>query len=300
MSFDKFVNYIKEISQTAEKSFLKVTQALEEYVKTLTKKDFLDVLCEIGTIPERIEYDSSEEKVFSKATDFILSRSFVELGLKSKVLTARGNSADVMAESYFHGYSLVADAKAFRLSRTAKNQKDFKVKSLSGWRGEEHDYAVLATPYNQYPTTTSQIYMQALTENVYLLTWEHLYFLIINDIKETVDCSLAFLWNASASIAQDPTFAFAEGNKCFLPKINALIFKKFALTKEDFLSVMQFCNSKTIKRGKIEIEYWKNQIELIKGYTRQQAIEELIKTKKIKEKIRVIEKYVSALKDSNE
>ena len=33
-------------------------------------------------------------------------------------------------------YSLVADAKAFRLSRTAKNQKDFKVQAMDGlaWR----------------------------------------------------------------------------------------------------------------------------------------------------------------------
>ena len=63
----------------------------------------------------------------------VLARAFRELGLKSTVLRERSDSADVIAESKFHCYTLVADAKSFRLSRTAKNQKDFKVTALSNW-----------------------------------------------------------------------------------------------------------------------------------------------------------------------
>ena len=123
--------------------------------------DFLDILAQIGTIPESLEHDSTAEKLFSKISDAVLARAFREIGLKSTVLKERGDSADVLAQSPIHGYTLVADAKAFRMSRTAKNQKDFKVAALSGWR-KDYNYAVLCSPYFQYPSSSSQIYAQAL------------------------------------------------------------------------------------------------------------------------------------------
>lgn len=107
------------------------------------------------------------------------------LGLKSKAITERADSADVLAKSTFHRYSLVADAKCFRLSRTAKNQKDFKVSTLSNWRGSEHEFAVLVSPYFQYPKEESQIYKLALDSNVCLLSWEHISILLENNISET-------------------------------------------------------------------------------------------------------------------
>ena len=124
------------------------------------------------------------EECINSASDFVLSRAFRELGLKSVVIKARADSADVLAESQIHGYSLAADAKVFRLSRTAKNQKDFKVVALSEWR-RDNDYAVLCAPYFQYPSKTSQIYSQALSNNVCLLSWEHLIFMIEHGIKES-------------------------------------------------------------------------------------------------------------------
>ena len=60
----------------------------------------------------------------SKYTDSVVSESFIAIGLNSVVVSARADAADVQARG--NGFSLVADAKAFRLSRTAKNQKDFK------------------------------------------------------------------------------------------------------------------------------------------------------------------------------
>jgi hypothetical protein len=42
----------------------------------------------------------------------------------------RANCADVVDRSLYHEYSLLGDAKEFRLSRKARNQKDFRIKSL--------------------------------------------------------------------------------------------------------------------------------------------------------------------------
>lgn len=52
--------------------------------------------------------------------------------LETRVLTERGDAADVEAVS--SNFSFVADAKAFRLSRTARNQKDFKVQAMDRWK----------------------------------------------------------------------------------------------------------------------------------------------------------------------
>ena len=127
-------------------------------------------------------YYTKEEKIFLKLSDIVLSKAFRYIGFNSCVLKERGNSADVYAESKKHKYSLVIDAKSFRMSRTAKNQKDFKISALSKWRGNE-DYSVLCSPYFQYPINRSQIYSQSLEHNVCLLSWEHLIFLIENKRK---------------------------------------------------------------------------------------------------------------------
>ena len=56
--------------------------------------------------------------------------------LKSLVLSERGDADDV--EDFAKQYSFVADAKAFRLSRTAKNQKYFKIQAMDNWKKGNH------------------------------------------------------------------------------------------------------------------------------------------------------------------
>ncbi len=135
----------------------------------------LDHLRLCGVIPEQYRHDSSEEKLYSKYTDALTSEALSVIGLSSAVIDARGDSADVQARAI--AYSLVADAKAFRLSRTAKNQKDFKIQAMDGWRGGL-DYAVVICPIYQLPTRTSQIYQQAIARDVCILSYSHLAALI--------------------------------------------------------------------------------------------------------------------------
>lgn len=124
-----------------------------------------------GVIPEHYGYDSSAEKLYSKYTDVLLALSFRRLGLQSVVLRERADAADV--EAVIDGYSVVADAKAFRLSRTAKNQKDFKVQAMDGWkRGKP--FALVVCPSYQLPAKSSQIYQQAIAREVCVFTYSHL------------------------------------------------------------------------------------------------------------------------------
>lgn len=133
------------------------------------------VLIECGVMPEMFPHDSSEEKLWAKYSDILLSLSLNHLGIPTEVIRMRGDAADVLGRS--SSYSIVGDAKTFRLSRTAKNQKDFKIKALDDWR-RSNDYALLLGPLSQFPCKKSQIYIQAIERNVTLLSYLHLTFLL--------------------------------------------------------------------------------------------------------------------------
>jgi len=76
-------------------------------------------------------------------------------------------------EAVGEDYSLVADAKVFRLSRTAKNQKDFKIDAMHRWKHGKL-YAMVVCPIYQLPARTSQIYQQAIIRSVCVFTYSHL------------------------------------------------------------------------------------------------------------------------------
>ena len=222
------------------------------------------------------------------------------LGLKSKAIAERADSADIIAESLFHKYSLVADAKCFRMSRTAKNQKDFKVAALSNWRGGENEYAVLVSPYFQYPKAESQIYKTALDNNVCLLAWEHISILLNYNIVENENFSLESIWNSSLRLVRDSKLSYENAKCCFLPQINTFVAKKIGIDISKFLKNLNEQKLVIVKRGSYEIAYCENKIETIKKYTHEQAISELIKETKLEEKISVINTYLSNLGDVNE
>lgn len=295
--FKTFLDKILEISSDLKiESFKEQTKQVSSFVDVLSDENIKSIIKEIGTIPECIKASSSSEKLFSKSSDIILSRAFKMLGLKSKALDERGDSADVLAESVYHKYSLVADAKCFRMSRTAKNQKDFKVAALSNWRGGENEYAVLVSPYFQYPKEESQIYKTALDENVCLLAWEHIYLLLENEIKETENFSLEPIWESSKMIAREAKVSSSK--TCFLPKVNKIVAKKLGFSESFFEENLNQCKLTIIARGSNEIAYCEDRIEDIKKLTKEQAIQELIKETKLEEKINVIHSFISSL-DTN-
>jgi HindIII restriction endonuclease len=156
------------------------TQRVEEELKEEIEQSGLPVLLDhlrlCGAIPEFYGHDSSEEKLYSKYTDILLAAALRQVGLNAVVLAERADAADVEAatpKGAAFEYSLVGDAKVFRLSRTAKNQKDFKMQAMDDWkRGKP--YALVVGPLYQLPRRQSQIYQQAATRNVCLLSYSHL------------------------------------------------------------------------------------------------------------------------------
>ena len=149
-------------------------EKLESEISQEIEKEGLDALLDhirtCGTLPEDYGHDSTEEKLYSKYTDVLLAQAFVHIGLESIVIKERADAADV--EAVGPDFSFVADAKAFRLSRTAKNQKDFKIEAMHSWK-RAHRYAVVVCPLYQLPTRASQIYLQATARDVLILSYSH-------------------------------------------------------------------------------------------------------------------------------
>lgn len=290
--FELFISDIHHLSQKYD--FPVASDILTKKVSTLSKDNVINIVKEIGAIPESIIASSTEEKLYSKASDIILSRCFIELGLKSKALSERGNSADIIAES-IHGYTLVADAKTFRLSRTAKNQKDFKISTLSNWRGMEHDFALLVSPYFQYPSTSSQIYSSSLDNKVCLLSWEHILFLLLNNIVENSSLSLEQIWNAPTRIERDSRIAYADRKNCLFPYINKFLCDRISMHIDDFEGLLKLCKTDISERGAFEINHIDSEINYIKGFSREKAVKELIKSRKLEERISSIKSFIESL-----
>ena len=170
-----WIEEIRKLSGHFGNDIEKLEKELDAEIRKNGISSLIDHLRLCGNIPESYGHDTSEEKLYSKYTDTLLSLSFTALGLQSLVLKDRADAADV--EAFAEDYSFVADAKAFRLSRTAKNQKDFKIQAMHGWkRGKP--YAMVVCPIYQLPTSSSQIYQQATTQNVCIFTYSHLSLLL--------------------------------------------------------------------------------------------------------------------------
>ncbi len=288
--FDDLKAKVKVLSTQAD--FLSASSEMERHVFALALNDFRYLITEIGIIPEDIAHDSSEEKLYAKVTDIVLARCFRELGLSSSVNRERANCADILAKSIYHDYSMVGDAKAFRLSRTAKNQKDFKVKSMVDWRGD-HDYAVLVCPFYQYPRNNSQIFGQALDGNVSLFSWEHLSLMISQGIIETERLNLSPVWNISREIATKTIVS--NRNDSFLQEQNTELCRITGLDASLLAGQFTGFRRLLIERGGEEIDFWVKYIEKVKAMPLDEAIENLLKTLKLKEKIASIHQFISYL-----
>ncbi|MEK7621616.1 MAG: HindIII family type II restriction endonuclease [Patescibacteria group bacterium] len=260
-------------------------ELIENKYRSINKKTLTEELIQVGIMPEVFDHDSSEEKLWSKFSDLILSKSLGYLGLPSEVLRTRGNSADVYSKA--KEYTLVSDAKCFRLSRTAKNQKDFKVKALDDWRRED-TYALLVSPLSQYPADQSQIYPQAFSQNVTLLSYLHLQFLI----KKGVSGNLEDLWKLPVYIKKNYKLEDQKRGYTYWHAVDTVVCKITGQTIEILKKYKQQEIEKTREVGQEGINYWISKIEEFKKLSREQAVKLLIKAQKIEQKIETIKKAI--------
>lgn len=213
-----------------------------------------------------------------------MSLSF--LNIPSEVLRTRGDSADVFGKTKY--YSIVGDAKTFRLSRTAKNQKDFKIKALDDWR-KGNNYALLVAPLIQYPNRRSQIYFQAIDKNVTLLSYTHLNLLLAHNNNK----DFKLLWETGRNLKLKLNSTEQQQAEIYWANIDKSICEILNINSEELTKIKQLEIQKTKEIGQEGIEYWQNKIKEYKNLSKEEAINRLIKSEKIETKIKTIMKAIS-------
>jgi len=260
----------------------RLEKELEKEIKKSGIISLIDHLRLCGNIPESYKHDSSEEKLYSKYTDCLLSLSYKSLGLKSFVIKERADAADV--EVFAKDYSFVADAKSFRLSRTAKNQKDFKVQAMDGWkRGKP--YAMVVCPIYQLPNTSSQIYLQATTRNVCLFTYSHLALLLNFSETESKASAQQLLKKIFQTI---PALNPSKNATDYWLAINRIMLS-FSSKIEPLWNKEKEAASQSISIAKEEaLTFLAQEREKIMRMSHKEALKELIKVNKFENKIKAI------------
>ncbi|MCD8528510.1 MAG: HindIII family type II restriction endonuclease [Chitinophagales bacterium] len=277
-----WVEEIRKLSGNFGNDIDKLEKELDAEIKKYGIIALIDHLRLCGNIPESYGHDTSEEKLYSKYTDCLLSLSYSALGLKSLVLKERADAADV--EAFAKDYSFVADAKAFRLSRTAKNQKDFKVQAMDGWkRGKP--YAMVVCPIYQLPNTSSQIYQQATTRNVCIFTYSHLALLLLYSENEGKAKAQKLLKNIFEII---PALNLSKSATDYWLAINKTILT-FSNKMYPLWNIEKNVAAESIAIAKEEaLTFLAQEREKIMRMSHKEALNELIKVNKIESRIKTI------------
>lgn len=277
-----WIDEIKKLSGNFGDDSERLENELINEIKKEGPPSLINHLRLCGDIPECYDHDSSEEKLYSKYTDALLATTYKVLGLKSLVLKERADAADV--EVFAKSYSFVADAKAFRLSRTAKNQKDFKVQAMDGWkRGKP--YAMVVCPIYQLPNKSSQIYEQACVRNVCIFTYSHLamlvsFVLIEKDNKVENLIHEIFKTVHALNPSKDASSYWLAVNRTIL---------NYSPKMAELWKIEKQAATESIKIAKEEsLAFLAQEREKIMRMTHEQALTALIKVHKIDSRITVI------------
>jgi hypothetical protein len=277
-----WIEEIRKLSLNFGNNTDKLEKELEAEIKKNGVPSLIDHLRLCGNIPESYGHDTSEEKLYSKYTDCLLSLAYTAMGLKSLVLKERADAADI--EAFAKDYSFVADAKAFRLSRTAKNQKDFKVQAMHGWkRGKP--YAMVVCPIYQLPTSSSQIYQQATTQNVCIFTYSHLAVLLSYSEKEGQTKAQQLLKKIFETVE---TLNPSKNATDYWLAINKTILS-FSKAIEPLWSIEKEVVTESIAISKEEaLTFLAQEREKIMRMSHNEALRELIKLHKIESRMKTI------------
>lgn len=277
-----WVDEIEAVSGEFGRTSERIEQEISSEIKSESNLVVVDHLRLCGVIPEKYAHDSSAEKLYSKYTDVLLTMAFRSMGMKSNIFSERADAADV--EAFGDGFSLVADAKAMRLSRTAKNQKDFKVEAMAKWKYGK-PFGIVVSPLYQLPAKQSQIYFQATSRDVCLLSYSHLSVLVALSVVESPKVAEAALQEVLKSIGEmNPS----KDAQAFWQTINRTLLAQSSSVKE-LWAIEKLANQEAINYSKTEaLTFLSEERERISRLSHEEAIKQLIDANNIENRVRVI------------
>jgi hypothetical protein len=288
MSYSNIIDLINSLCKK-EEPFPKRVEELINEIGELNVSELSYLLKMTGAIPERYAHDSSEEKLYAKYCDFLVFKFFELLGMESRLCEERGDYADVIGKT--KEYIIVADAKAFRLSRTALNPKDYKIEALNGWRKKANgNYACLVAPINEFPKGKSRLYIEAVRFNILMISYTHLIFIL--SLKNYKDINLSSLWDIN-KLFENPILV--DSNKYWNTIENELL--KITNTKiEELNKFKEEARDISLKNINTEIKYLNSIVESIKEMSENEVRKHLLDKLGITKKIIQIQRKQTFLK----
>lgn len=282
---DRWVATLAESASSFAATSRRTFEVLKREVDVEGYEQLLSHLRFCGVIPERYRHDSTEEKAYSKYTDSVIAEALTFIGLNAVVLDGRADMADVEAAAA--GYDLVADAKAFRLTRTAKNQKDFKVAAMDRWRYSK-EFAVVVAPIDQLPTRNSQIYLDASSRNVCVLSYSHLAAVV----QSKVTIGEEFAVNLLRGLLAEPGLMNpSKDAQAYWRSLNRVLLGS-ASEMRDIWKVEKEANIAAVGVLKTEgLNYYSEERTSILRLSHQEALDRLLDSYKIDDKIAAIRRF---------
>jgi hypothetical protein len=286
MKSEEITSIIEEVCESG-RTFPQKIDRLYEKLSPWDTPAITSRLYSAGVIPEMYDHDSSEEKVYAKYCDILVAESFKAMGFRSIVSARRSNVADLYVDG--SGYSMVCDVKAFRLSRTALNPKDYKIEAVDKWRrNQEADYAFLVAPHPQFPKDISRLYDEAIRYNVALLSFAHVEFLlkVTADTDRPID--LRSLWN----LVQELDNPSEVRGSSYWRAVDRVVVRVAGGREEDLAQSKERYEEEFCQQARLQIAFWETRLAQIRSMSREQLVTRLIAAEGIERKIGVIEQYL--------
>ena len=260
----------------------RIEQELRQEIQDYGIVSLLGHLRLCSAIPESYGPDTTEEKLYSKYTDAVIHEAYTAMGFTSVVLTERADVADV--ECVTDDYSFVADAKAFRLSRTAKNQKDFKVEAMDNWKHGK-PYAMVVCPVYQLPYRTSQIYQQAAARSVCIATYTHLAVLARYAYESTRSKALGLVHEVFKTVeAMNPS----KSANSYWQTVNRTLLDFDDIIGKIWREEKLASNESILISREEALTFLAAERERIMRLSRDEAIREVLKWRKVDSKIQTV------------
>lgn len=228
----------------------KVSKLFEEFIEKKSDQELINTLIYTGFIPDTYKPDSTEETLYTKLCEVIVSSWANRMGFVSEYIVQKSSYQDV--DIIIKNKIIVCDTKSFRLSRSQKapNVKDFvKPEDYRKWLERHNEDSrlggLIVYPSRHDWSSSSDTYQYCSDKNnpIVILPYQYLaYFLQkkITDINFDPNV-LVNIWDYERIFPEILDKSIKGGNKKhYWESINAKIIE---LTNDKPVDFYKFLNS---------------------------------------------------------
>lgn len=273
---DDFVNYSKRyISYNFIKQYIadeyvdwnyapNTSLISEKFARTLKEMNdyqFAFLLCHNGYIPEVYKPDSSQETLYSKLVEVVVSEWAFRIGFTSSSLPTQKSSKEDITISDGENI-IVADAKSYRLGRSqaAPNVKDALkkgdiIKWLAHYDPSKYNRVggLVAFPSQHDWKNGSDFYLYLTDKNspIIMLFYEHMAFMLLSGMNKN---ALLNFFNNHHEIFPEEELNKIGSRAVYFDKLCLNLLNTGGMKWSDFLSVANYISSEKATATLSELE----------------------------------------------